>query len=121
MGAVNEQRLDWYRALANDREHSSLDFIVGDQIFKYAASHGAILHGYGQAWALTHFLMEKHFDELMVYYRRIGEMPPDIPLSPTVLNKIFDEAFSTDRQSLQNEWRSYMRSLKTDLEVILKQ
>jgi hypothetical protein len=119
IGAVNELRIRYYRALEPDRVHSSLDFIVGDQIFDYAASLGATLHGYGQAWALTHFLVEKHFDELMGFYKALGELPPDINFNPEVLNAIFDRTFGGDRQSLDQEWRSYMRSLKTDTEEVL--
>lgn len=119
IGAVNERRIRYYRALEPDRVHSNLDFIVGDQIFDYAASLGATLHGYGQAWALTHFLVEKHFDELMRFYKALGELPPDINFTPDVLNALFDRTFGADRQSLDQEWRSYMRSLKTDTEEVL--
>src|SRR6185437_795085 len=35
IGAVNELRIEYYRALEPDRAHSSLDFIVVDQIFDY--------------------------------------------------------------------------------------
>jgi len=119
IGAVNAQRLAFYRALENDRQHSNIDFIVGDQIFKYAGTHGAALHGYGQAWALTHFLMEQHFTDFMTYYRRLGEMPPDIILSPALLNKLFTQSFKTDRQTLDVQWRSYMSSLKTDVDQVL--
>jgi hypothetical protein len=120
IGAVNELRLKYYRALEPDKEHSNLDFIVGDQIFDYAASLGAVLHGYGQAWAITHFLVEKHFDELMRFYKELGELPPDIEFTPEVLNPLFDRAFGTDRKLLDQEWRSYMRSLRTDEEDILR-
>jgi hypothetical protein len=119
IGAVNQSRLSLYRNLERDREHSNLDFIVGDQIFDYARSLGATLHGYGQAWALTHFLMEKHFDKFMAFYRRLGELPPDTYLSQEVVNQLFDEALATDRQVLDYQWRGYMNSLKTDLELIL--
>jgi hypothetical protein len=100
---------------------ANIDFINGDQIFSYAKSHGAKLHGYGQAWALTHFLMERHFDELMVYYRRLGEMPPDIKLSQDVLKKLFGEAFGEERSRLDIEWRNYMAGLKTDTQRILEE
>ncbi|MBI3464765.1 MAG: DUF1570 domain-containing protein [Planctomycetes bacterium] len=119
IGAVNELRLDFYRALEGDREHSNIDFIVGDQIFDYARTHGALLHGYGQAWALTHFLVESHFDKLMTYYRKLGEMPPDVVLSADLLNKLFNEAFPMERGALDQEWRGYMRELKTDQEEVL--
>jgi hypothetical protein len=120
IGAVNKDRLMNYRHLEHDREHSNLDFIVGDQIFDYARSLGAKLYGYGQAWALTHFLMEKHFDKLMAFYRRLGELPPDTFLSQEVVNQIFDDALATDRQVLDYQWRGYMNSLKTDLELVLE-
>ena len=116
IGAVNEQRLEWYRMLESDREHSNIDFIVGDQIFDFALTHGGKLHGYGQAWAITHFLLENHLKEFIAYYRMLGELPPDIALSPELLTQIFDKAFGTDRKSLDAEWRSYMRTLKTDLQ-----
>jgi hypothetical protein len=119
IGAVNEQRLEWYRALASDREHSNIDFIVGDQVFDYAGNHATLLHAYGQAWALTHFLLENHLDKFMEYYRRLGEFPPDTPLSAEVLTKLFNEIFGEDHDALEIEWRGYMRSLKTDMELIL--
>jgi hypothetical protein len=118
VGAVNESRLRRYRSLEKDREHSNIEFITGDQIFSYAATLGATLHGYGQSWALTHFLMDRHFQELMTYYRRLGEMPPDIVFSPALLNKLFDEVFTGNRKALDSEWRSYMRGLKTDIQEI---
>jgi hypothetical protein len=119
IGAVNEQRLGLYRALERDRDHSNIDFIVGDQIFDYAGSVGSFLHGYGQAWAFTHFLIEKHFDEFIRYYKELGDMPPDVILGPELLTTLFNRAFGTDRGALDSEWRSYMRSLKTDIELIL--
>lgn len=118
IGTVNRDRLEWYRMLEPDREHSNIDFIVGDQIFDYAGSHASTVHGYGQAWALTHFLMEKHFDGFIAFYRRLGEMPPEVQLSQEILNKMFDECIKVDRAALDVQWRTYMRSLKTDLEII---
>ncbi len=121
IGAVNEDRLDWYRALEPDKEHSNIDFIVGDQIFDYAGSHASTVHGYGQAWALTHFLMERHFDGFIAFYRRLGEMPPEVQFSQATLTTLFNEAIKKDRRALDTEWRTYMRGLKTDLEIILNE
>lgn len=119
IGAVNKQRLSSYRDLQRDRRHSDIDFIVRDQIFTQAQTHDAALFAYGQSWALTHFLMEKRFDELMTYYRRLGEMPPDVVLAPELLGKVFSEVFGEDRTRLDSDWRTYMRTLKTDLEKIM--
>jgi hypothetical protein len=119
IGAVNESRLSLYRRLESDRMHSNIGFIVGDQIFDYANSLGAKLHGYGQAWALTHFLLEKHFDGFLAFYRRLGELPPDTFLSSEIVNQLFDESIGVDRIVLDQQWRAYMSSLKTDIEIIL--
>jgi len=121
IGAVNSSRLQLYRKLAPDEKHSNIDFIVGDQIFDYAANTATVVHGYSQAWGLTHFLMEKHFDRFLAFYRRLGEMPPNLPLSQETLNEIFDECFTgTNRRDLDAEWHSYMKDLKTDIELILE-
>ncbi len=121
VGAVNEQRLDRYKALANDKVHSSLDFIMTDEIFSLAATNSSTLHGYGQAWALTHFLMERHFDKLIDYYRRMGQMPPHVKLNPSLLKELFYDVFGPDIPALQTEWRQYMRGLKTDIDQILEE
>jgi hypothetical protein len=120
IGAVNEERLEMYRLLEKSPVRAGIDFTVTDQIFDTAVTLGGTLHGYGQAWALTHFLMERHFDKLMAYYRRLGEMPPHVMLNPAVLTGLFNEVFSEDRARLELEWRNYMRSLRTDLEIALQ-
>ena len=119
VGAVNGDRLDYYRALSRDREHSNIDFIVGDQIFSFAETHGEKLHGYGQAWALTHFMMERHFPEFIKFYRQLGEMPPDLKLSSEILTALFQECVPIDTFALDAQWRNYMNSLQTDLDIIL--
>jgi hypothetical protein len=119
IGAVNAMRIGLYRDFSHDAEHCNVDFVVGDQIFKYAASHGAILAGYSTAWAFTHFMMETRFKDFITYYRMIGELPPEAMLSPEILTKIFDKAMGTERSAIDLEWKSYMQGLKTDKELIL--
>jgi Protein of unknown function (DUF1570) len=122
IGAVNQSRLEWYRLLAPDRVHSNLDFIIGDQIFDFAKTNIGQVAGYGQAWALTHFLMEKHFDRFLTFYRRLGEMPPDLVLSAEVVNALFDECFvGIPRRTLDAEWRTYMAGLRTDIELVMSE
>ena len=118
IGAVNEQRLSLYRDLESDREHSNIDFIVGDQIFDYTNQIGSPLHGRAQAWALTHFLMENRIKEFVKFYEQLGDMPPDVRLNPDLLTQLFTEQFGADRQSLDQDWRAYMRTLRTDLELL---
>ncbi|WP_203329055.1 DUF1570 domain-containing protein [Candidatus Laterigemmans baculatus] len=122
IGAVNEQRLEYYRALAPDREHSNLEFIVTDRIFLQAANNEGTLHAYGQAWALTHFLMDRHFEQLMSFYARMSEEGESEMLvsewQERVL-EIFRDEFG-DLELLEDDWRRYMRSLKTDMQVLMQ-
>ena len=127
IGAVNEERLDWYRALAQDGRHSNVDFIASDRIFMNAKTDEAVLHGYGQSWGLTHFLMERHPTKLIEYYRAVGRRRPNpdkpgeppMPATPDENLAAFEEVFGSDRSALQAEWRRYMSELKTDIEMVL--
>jgi len=119
IGAVNKERLAWYRALASDTEHSNIEFVVSDKIFQLAATHESRIHAYGQAWALTHFLMENHFNRFMQYYAAMGKATAKGPLSLDENARIFREVFKAEMPTLEDEWRRYMAGLKTDLETIL--
>lgn len=121
IGTVNESRLSLYRALANDTEHCNLEFIVSDNIFMQAGSHGSLLHAYGQAWALTHFLMAEHFDQLMELYRHLAARvsKTEKPFSPKKNLELFKKVFGDDLDTLNAQWHRYMRSLKTDVERIV--
>lgn len=121
IGAVNEDRLEWYQALArNQKEYSSLEWIVSDQIFDLTTNHAGKLHAYGQAWALTHFMLEQHPQEMLAFYNKLGKLPPDVVFSPETLHKTFDETVKIDRDKLTREWRDYMDELKTDVARMLE-
>jgi hypothetical protein len=77
------------------------------------------LHAYGQAWALTHFLMDRHFDKLFQWYTLIANKPANKPITEQELVESFDQVFGQDKSALDLEWRQYMRTLKTDLEIVL--
>lgn len=121
IGAVNKDRLKWYNALRKDKKHSNIRFIVSDTIFDAAQSQGAQLHAYGQAWALTHFLMETRFPKLVEYYAKIAKIKPDEDgnIKRTTVVELFEATFG-DIEALELEWRSYMGKLKTDLDRLLE-
>jgi hypothetical protein len=120
VGAVNQTRIDYYRVLEKDRVHSDIDFIVSDQIYTRAATGGAIMHAYGQAWGLTHFLVDKHFDELNEYWRNLSRLPADMIIGEDDLVRCFDAAFGKDRSKLDQEWRRHMNGLQTDMDKLRK-
>lgn len=120
IGAINKERLEWYRGLADNQKLASLDFIIGDELFNYAraANELPLLHdAYGQGWALTHFLLDQHFDETVKYYKLLGSMPRELVLTPKTLKLLFDRCFTKiPRKELQSEFRHYMTRQKTDYE-----
>ncbi len=119
IGTVNKDRLRRYRELAGDHAHSNIGFIVSDRVFSKAGTLDALLHGYGQAWALTHFLMNHHFEELIKYYQLVAAIESEDNLESDEYEELFAQAFGDDVEGLEEEWRKYMTSLKTDLEKIV--
>jgi hypothetical protein len=123
IGAVNEDRIGLYRLLADspeNRQYTHLNFLVGDQLFEYAGNHFTVLAAYSQAWALTHFMLEKHPEKFIEYYRLMGQMPRDVRFNEDVLTALFTSVFGSDLEVIDQEWRAYMRTLKTDLEIVLE-
>ena len=123
-GVVDHDRIDYYRILEGDPVRGSLEFIVSDLGFLVEASLGDQLPAYGQAWALTHFLINQHFDELVKFYKATHDLEESEEetvkeRSEKLLAK-FKEVFP-DLPSLELEWRRYMRGLKTDMEILVEQ
>lgn len=117
MGAVSEDRLEGYRAIKDDPKNTDIRAIVSGAYFQggpLAFKNEGF--AYGQAWALTHFLMERHFEKLMRYYRLCADYRRDHVMTYEEISALFDRAFGPARKGLQAEWNEYMRTLKTDLE-----
>jgi hypothetical protein len=125
-GVVDNDRIDYYRVLEGDPVRGGIEFIVSDLGFLVEASLGDQLPAYGQAWALTHFLINNRFDELMKFYKRthdLGEPPTnaeELKAQSEKLLAAFQECFG-DLASLELEWRRYMRTLKTDIELLMSE
>ncbi len=115
IGAVNQTRLADYRVISRDPNRNSLRLIVSDSLFYSARDVGQAVEAYGQAWALTYFLMETRFEKLIGYYQKCSQFEDD--LAPESRTKVFIEVFG-DLQSLEQEFRSFMETLKSDLDRI---
>ncbi len=126
VGAVDSDRIDYYRALEGDPVRGSIEFIVSDLGFAIEGMLGDQLPAYGQAWALTHFLFHEHFDKLTEFYRKIQSIDIEVTDGPSLgargekLVALFDETFG-DRTTLELEWRRYMRQLRTDTERLVEE
>ncbi len=116
VGAVDDLRIEQYRALKDDRLRSNIDVIIEDQSLDRRAPRSSRPVAAAQVWALTHFLFENHVQEFVAYFKLLGRMPPDVTLNADLLGELFSQAFGSDHAALQQEWRSYMRTLKSDVE-----
>ncbi len=115
IGAVNQTRLADYRVVARDLNRRRLELIVSDQLFYIARDLGEAVEAYGQAWALTYFLMETRFEKFLVYYRKCSMFEDDAPVAKRV--QVFSEVFG-DLRSLENEFHRFMETVKSDVDRI---
>lgn len=115
IGAVNQTRLADYKIVSRDPDRRNLELIISDRLFYTAKNLGEAVEAYGQAWALTYFLMETRFEKLMVYYQKCSHFEDDLPASSRV--KAFTEVFG-DLRTLEIEFNDFMVSLKSDLDRI---
>ncbi|MCU0713041.1 MAG: DUF1570 domain-containing protein [Pirellula sp.] len=117
VGAVNETRLIGYKKIFRTPQLAPLELLVTDLLFDAARSDGAVLDAYGYAWALTHFLMERRFQDLIQYYLKCSELQGDEAgrINRSELVNVFTESFG-DIRKLEQEFHLYMDTLKTDVE-----
>jgi hypothetical protein len=120
IGAVNERRLNSYIRVSSDEKRRSIELLISDLLFDGAQSSREEVDAYGQAWALTHYLMENKPEKLVEYYRRTSEIDPsDGPIQRKELVGIFVEVFG-DLNKLEVDWHLYMRTLETDIDRLRK-
>jgi hypothetical protein len=116
IGAVNEGRLKSYYRVSNDPRRADIGLLVCDGLFDLARNQQEEAEVYGQAWGLTHFLMEKRFEQLIEYYRKISAIESGSgQVTRGDLVKLFADCFG-DLRKLESQWHAYMRELKTDLD-----
>jgi hypothetical protein len=124
IGAVNEERLAFYRkARRSNHAHCNVKSIVTDRIWHEAKTKPEKLNAYSVTWAFTHFLMERHFDRLMLYYKKAAKLPLPkyVHEHEEQLEQTFNSCFTPQQlERLDTLWHAYMTSLKTDFEEIAK-
>jgi len=115
IGAVNQTRLADYHIISRDPKRTPLELVVSDGLFYVATTQEEAVEAYGQAWALTYFLMETRFNKLIEYYKKSTEF--DIEASPQLRIDAFTEIFG-DMRRLEREFHMFMESLKSDIDRI---
>jgi hypothetical protein len=116
IGAVNERRLKSYYKVSSDANRRSVEMLISDLLFDGAKDGNQQVEAYGQAWALTHYLMENKPEKLVEYYRRTAEIDPtQDSVKRQELVDIFIDVFG-DLKKLEIDWHLYMDSLITDID-----
>ncbi|MCU0707663.1 MAG: DUF1570 domain-containing protein [Pirellula sp.] len=116
IGAVNQGRLKGYRRVSSDPQRAPIELLVSDLLFDQAQDGRQRSDAYGQAWALTHFLMETRGETLVDYYQRISELSDsDQGIRRGDLIDHFRDSFG-DLRALESQWHQYMVELKTDVD-----
>lgn len=115
IGAVNQTRLADYHIISRDPKRTPLELVVSDGLFYVATTQEEAVEAYGQAWALTYFLMETRFNKLIEYYKKSTEF--DNEASPQLRIDAFTEIFG-DMRRLEREFHVFMESLKSDIDRI---
>ncbi len=120
IGAVNERRLKSYIRVSSDEKRRSIELLISDLLFDGAQSSREEVDAYGQAWALTHYLMENKPEKLVEYYRRTSEIDTSQgSVKRKELVDVFVDVFG-DLNKLEGDWHLYMRSLETDIDRLRK-
>ena len=110
IGRVNRVNLlRWKKYLAHRPQESLATLLADDMRFRNPASMEV---SYGEAWALTYFLIKTKRKEYVKYLQKISEGKPLAELSAKERITMFEEAFDTTLVDLDRAFVSYMRRVR---------
>lgn len=111
IGRVNEVNLDRFRRYFLRRGPESLLRLIGQD--ERLQNSGTALDAYGEAWALTYFLIRTRRDDYMAYLEKIRSMPPLAKRSTNERVEDFTDSFG-DLADVEREFITYMRTVRPD-------
>ena len=111
IGKPNPVRLRVFKQyVASGRPTNSLKSLVASNQ-RFLSSPGD-LYAYGEAWALTFFLIKRKRPQYVRYVSRLAQKPLLHPDSPTQKLQDFEACFGSDWQRLDREFLSYILRLR---------
>jgi hypothetical protein len=105
IGAINQPRLEQFQEYLGKRPAGSLRSLIADDTRFRDPKQS--LDAYGEAWALTYFLIHRRADQYVKYLKMISQKKPLLFDSPEVRLKQFTEVFG-DLEALDSEFLRYM-------------
>ena len=110
IGEVNQKNLKRWREYSARRPSDSLSSLIGDDTRIMSAE--TALDAYGEAWALTYFLIRTHKEEYLKYLRSISESRIGTQLTPHQRLKMFSGAFGKSLLEIDRDFRLYMHKVR---------
>lgn len=110
IGRVNQVNLNrWRKYLRNRGGDSLVSLVAEDNRFRSAASAEA---AYGEAWALTYFLIRTRRSQYVDYLKELSTGRPLAARSPKERVQLFEEKFETTMSDIDSELVTYMRRVR---------
>ena len=110
IGRVNHVNLmRWRKYIPVRPEESLATMIADDDRFRNSATAG---DAYGEAWALTYFLLKTRRDEFVKYLRELSKGQPLVVKSSQDRIAMFESAFGTTLERLDKQFVTYMRRVR---------
>lgn len=110
IGGVNEVNLRrWWKYFPRRPSESLATLIAGDDRFQNAQSAP---DAYGEAWALTYFLIKSRDKQYYEYLRRLSEGQPMVQLSKRERIEMFESAFESTLGELDRDFLKFMRKVR---------
>ncbi len=109
LGGVNQSRLERFRQYLDYRPADSLETLIRDD--RRFRDPKQALDTYAEAWALTHFLLQKHPKEYVSYLAMLSKKKALLEDGPERRVDQFRQAFG-ELRPLEAEFLRYMGKLR---------
>jgi hypothetical protein len=111
VGATDEERLFSYQEAARKNELNPIEFLTNFKLGSFPGlSHKGVLAAYGQSWAFTAFLMNRHRDGFLAYQKRLAEKAGSKGADKKVADELelLLQYLNRDLPALEAEFKEFM-------------
>jgi hypothetical protein len=109
-GLIFEQRLTGFRIQANSRDENSIKRLVtDDELLRDPKTAGL---GYAEAWAFTHFLINRRSKEYAQYIKKVRSKPYLSTANKSERWRDFTDSFGDDIAALEKDFIKYIARLR---------
>ncbi len=110
IGTVNGSRLAKFREFQSSRGPQSLESLIADDARLRDAR--TALDAYAEAWALNHYLLQKHPREYLAYLQTLAAKQPLLWDDPEARLREFRDAFGSDLDELDADFLRHVDKLR---------